>query len=377
MTHDAGVNLPRRSLLAAGASLPVLVGPGRALAAPAALPDNARVPLGRVDATMSSARMRLRDPLTRPTRTAPFRMLAVTWRGDVTPEVEVRTRHTGGWSDWRVLRPLGDGPDLGSEEDNPVNGTELVWVGLADGVQVRTSKRSDDLALVLVDPALLPDGQTVQNGRRAPVARPIVAAGMRPKLFTRGGWGANPDWRSGSARYGSTIKVGHVHHTVSSNSYSRSDVRGMIRGMYYYHTQHLGWSDIGYNFLIDKFGRIWIGRGGGGRRPVRGAHTLGFNQASFGVALIGTFTNTTPTAKAQHALVRLMAWKLNKYGRNPTGWTTLTSEGSDRYRRGVRARLRVIDGHRDTNQTACPGDRLYALLPSIRTRTKRRINRLS
>lgn len=325
---------------------------------------------------MSSARVQLRDPLTRPMRTAPFRMIAVTWRGPKTPEVEVRTRHTGGWSEWRVLRPLGDGPDVGSEEDGPVRGTELVWVGLSDGVQVRTSKQGDDLALVLVDPALLPDPTAGGTGRRVPLGRVMAAAGLRPKLFTRKSWGANPDWRDGSVRYGSTIKVGHVHHTVSSNNYSRSDVRGLIRGMYYYHTQHLGWSDIGYNFLIDKFGRIWVGRACGARRPVRGAHTLGFNQGSFGVALIGTFTSTTPTKQAQHALVRLMAWKLNKYGRNPAGYATLTSQGSDKYRSGTKARLRVIDGHRDTNDTACPGDRLYALLPQIRTRTKRRIERL-
>jgi hypothetical protein len=36
--------------------------------------------------------------------------------------------------------------------------------------------------------------------------------------------------------------------------------------------------------------------------------------------------------------------------------------------------LPVIDGHRDTNDTACPGDRLYAQLPEVRRRAQWRID---
>ena len=38
-------------------------------------------------------------------------------------------------------------------------------------------------------------------------------------------------------------------------------------------------------------------------------------------------------------------------------------------------RLPVIDGHRDTNDTACPGQRLYDRLPTIRRRAARLIER--
>ena len=52
----------------------------------------------------------------------------------------------------------------------------------------------------------------------------------------------------------------------------------------------------------------------------------------------------------------------------------MRSTGSDKYAEGERVRLPVIDGHRDTNDTACPGECLYAKLPEIRSRTQRRIN---
>jgi uncharacterized protein with LGFP repeats len=166
-----------------------------------------------------------------------------------------------------------------------------------------------------------------------------------------------------------------VHHTVNSNDYRAGDVPGLIRGMYRYHTVNLGWSDIGYNFLIDRFGRTWVGRAGGFKEPVRGAHTLGFNSTSTGVALIGNFDLARPSRKARTALVHLAAWKLNKYHRNPLGKAKVFSHGSDRFAFGRRVRLPVLDGHRDTNLTACPGQRLYERLPEIRRRVAERIAR--
>ena len=53
----------------------------------------------------------------------------------------------------------------------------------------------------------------------------------------------------------------------------------------------------------------------------------------------------------------------------------MRSTGSDKYAEGERVQLPVIDGHRDTNDTACPGEQLYAKLPEIRRRSQRRINR--
>ena len=73
-------------------------------------------------------------------------------------------------------------------------------------------------------------------------------------------------------------------------------------------------------------------------------------------------------------MVRLAAWKLDRYGRDAKGRVVVRSTGSDKYADGRRVRLPVIDGHRDTNDTACPGKFLYARLPEIRRRTQWRIN---
>jgi len=193
-----------------------------------------------------------------------------------------------------------------------------------------------------------------------------------PRLYTRKQWGANESWRNGKPRYNTVLKQVHVHHTDTANGYSAGDVPGILRGMYRYHTHSLGWFDIGYNFLIDRFGRVWVGRSGGPRRLVRGAHTLGFNQSSVGVAMIGTFNSVRPTSKAITALVRLAAWKLDAYHRKATAKIKVWSTGSDRFRRGQGVVLPVIDGHRDTNQTACPGTALYNMLPYIRQRVWKR-----
>jgi hypothetical protein len=206
--------------------------------------------------------------------TATYSMLGVTWRG---PDVRARVRTHGedGWSRWRELEPL--------KPRSEVRGTELLWVPESDGFEVKVDGARDDLAVELIDPGQLESDFTAKaipegdETHRAP----------RPRLFPRGDWGANDDWRNGGPYYTHTIKQVHLHHTATGNGYSRSDVPGIIRGMYRYHTKSLGWSDIGYNFLVDRFGRIWVGRKGGYWKPVRGAHTLGFNHVSTGVAVIG------------------------------------------------------------------------------------------
>jgi len=206
-----------------------------------------------------------------------------------------------------------------------------------------------------------------------------LAAGAipRPWIRKRGRWDANPAWRTAAPFYSRTIKQVHIHHTAGANGYSRQDVPGIIRGMYWYHTHQLGWSDLGYNFLVDRFGRVWEGRAGGIQRPVRGAHTLGFNRNSFGVAVIGNYDNVRPSYHVVRSLLWLIAWRMHRNHRDPSGTIGMWSDGSDLYPKGVYVRLSKIDGHRDTNQTACPGDLLYQKLPLIRRLTKARVDRFS
>ena len=111
------------------------------------------------------------------------------------------------------------------------------------------------------------------------------------------------------------MHAGFVHHTVNANDYTRAQVPAIIRGIYAYHTQSRGWCDIGYNFLVDRFGRIWEGRYGGVDRPVVGAHTLGYNDDAFAMSAIGNF-DVTPAVGGDAATptARLFAWKLSLHG---------------------------------------------------------------
>ncbi|WP_256725984.1 peptidoglycan recognition protein [Streptomyces sp. IMTB 2501] len=191
--------------------------------------------------------------------------------------------------------------------------------------------------------------------------------GPRPRIVTRRGWGADETLRYGGFAYTKKVKAVFVHHTASGNKYSCSQAPSVIRSIYRYHVTSMGWRDIGYNFLVDKCGTIYEGRAGGVTKAVLGAHTLGFNNNSMGIAVIGTYGTTKPSGAAVKAIARLTAWKLGLYGVNPRGKTYLTSAGGNRYAKGKKVRLNVISGHRDGFATECPGKRLYAKLGTARS----------
>ncbi|MDO9455003.1 N-acetylmuramoyl-L-alanine amidase, partial [Nocardioides sp.] len=306
----------------------------------------------------------------------PFAMVGVTWVG--TPRtVRVRTRTDGAWSGWRALEVLRDGPDetTGTTGTTGTIGTDLAWVGRADAVRVDVSgARPDGLTLVLLDPTGTPTDRAAARLTTPAAQRPRPGR-LKPRLRSRASWGADRSWRNGRPSYNRTIQQVHVHHTVNSNDYAPGDVPGLLRGIYRYHTANLGWSDIGYNFLVDRFGRTWVGRAGGAKRAVQGAHTLGFNSTSTGVAVIGSFETTRPSSRVIGAIARLAAWKLGRHHRNPAGRVRVWSHGSDRYPAGRKVTLPAIDGHRDTNETACPGARLYERLPDVRRRAARLLRR--
>ena len=200
-------------------------------------------------------------------------------------------------------------------------------------------------------------------------ARPHI--GARPRIVTRLGWGADEGMRERNFNYTTTVKAAFVHHSASGNNYRCAQAPSVIRSIYRYHVKSSGWRDIGYNFLVDKCGNIYEGRAGGVAKPVMGAHTLGFNSKSMGIAVLGTFGAANPPAAAVKAVARLTAWKLGLYGANPRGRTYLKSGGGNLYRKGVNVRLNVISGHRDGFATECPGRRLYAKLGKARTASAR------
>lgn len=352
-----------------------------------------------VETPLPAATLRGQGGATGVIRPGPFSHVAVTWRGPA-PAVQVSTRTHGAWTGWRALDVL---DDLDVREGDGTRGTHLVAVGSSDAVRARVSgSGARDLKVVTIDPgrtgtadslALAADGTgpatataVAATSSASPVslAEPLPTPpaytppsryAPAPYIRSRWRWGADESLRNGPPEYNRVIQQVHVHHTVSTNDYAKDAVPRLIRGMYWYHTQSLGWNDLGYNYLIDRFGRIWKGRlGAGVDSPVRGAHTLGFNHTSVGVSLIGNFERRAPSRYAVNALVRLAAWKADYWRRKPAGYVYVVSEGSDKYKAGTTVRLPVIDGHRHTNYTACPGRYLFAKLPDVRTRAQTRAN---
>ena len=174
----------------------------------------------------------------------------------------------------------------------------------------------------------------------------------------------------------------YVHHTASSNKYTEAQAFQQIRGIYDYHTKVLKWDDIGYQFLVDRFGNIYEGRRGSMNDLIVGAQAGGYNANTIGVSAMGNFDDEDdPKAKPPKALVealtRLLAWKGYQYNLDVKGTTTLTTTtagpSTARYKNGVKVTVPVIVGHRNTNLTACPGQYLYSKLGSIRTEVSRRI----
>ncbi|HEX6054698.1 MAG TPA: cell wall-binding repeat-containing protein, partial [Intrasporangium sp.] len=149
-----------------------------------------------------------------------------------------------------------------------------------------------------------------------------------------------------------------VHHTAGSNSYTADQVPGIIEGIYEYHVNGHGWRDIGYNFLVDRFGRIWEGRYGGMDKAVVGAHAAGVNSVMFGASVLGDFETAEPPSAVTTALRNLIAWKADVHRFDVLGTTVVDGTTYNN-----------ISGHRNVNATDCPGQYLYAKLPALRTAT--------
>jgi len=317
--------------------------------------------------------------LTAPVRTRTFSALGVTWDAGTGDEADVvaRVRQNGAWTPWHVLDADSDHePDDGTVDETTGRlraGTSPWFHGPADGYQVRVGlidgSAPANVRVSLVDPGTSPADASL--GRSPTLGSSEAAASIgQPSIITRAQWGADESLRDGSPDYGDTIKMGFVHHTDSSNSYTMAGAAALVRSVYAFHTRSRGWSDIGYNFLVDKYGRIFEGRYGGVDRPVIGAHTGGFNTDTFAGSLLGNYTSTAPSSAQLGALERLFAWKLGLHYVNPLGRTTMTSRGGTKYPEGATVTLNNVSGHRDAGLTSCPGQATYNRLSTIRSAIK-------
>jgi N-acetylmuramoyl-L-alanine amidase/FlgD Ig-like domain len=276
-----------------------------------------------------------------------FDMLAVHWIGSGSVAYRTRTP-AGSWRPWRIA--------AADDRSGAWRDGELDWTGASTGASFRI--RGDVRRLRSYE---------VQSRVLAAPVRAAASAGS-PEIVTRAEWHANEEIVRARPLIASRLRLAIVHHTAGTNHYTRAESAAIVRGIELYHVLGNGWNDIGYNFLVDRFGTIYEGRGGGIDRNVVGAHAQGFNVGTVGVALIGNFQSVAPTQAQQNALVKLLAWRLDVAHLNPETRVLYTSAGNYTFRAGRVVTLRAISGHRDTGPTECPGARAYALIPALTRR---------
>jgi hypothetical protein len=363
--------MTRRSLLAAtaGAVTAVTLRPHAALASLSGPPrpslwDRALGGVPAVGATIALGRS--------------ADLVGVAWRAPADAQVWLRFRgQDRGWSRWSSAGAHGHGPDRAAPPGSIVG--DPVWTGGATDLEIRATRALSGVRLHLVDVSAGAGarrqalrGSPLALAAALPLLTPVLAAGPgQPPIIARRAWAqgvAPPRFTPG---YG-VVRVAFVHHTENPNGYGAGEVPAMLRAIYAYHRFVHGWNDIGYNFVVDLYGRIFEARAGGVDEPVVGAQAGGYNLVSTGVAILGSFSSTPISAAAREALQRLLAWKLSLHGLPSRGRVKVRVNPAgavySRFPANARVSLARISGHRDGDSTDCPGDSLYGELPAIRDR---------
>ena len=365
--------------------------------------------------------------LTDPLEVDRFFVAGFTWTGgaDLPDGVRIylRVRENGSWSPWYLSEAADSGRD-----DRATPGTGEFVTGGADAIQASVVGSSlpaglklalvpsrpqgeevlgaDDLTTTQAAPTpVIEDASAAENqgtqvdpaamtlpaspasvtrpaaaSVAAPAAVPVVAPaattanGLPVAVTTRAEWGANASYMSWDPEY---ARAGHVvvHHTAGTNSYSAGQSASIVRGIYYYHAVVLDWGDIGYNFLVDKFGTVFEGRSGSVAAPAGrmsiGAHARGVNTGTMGISMMGDYSTVSPSDAQLSSVGKMAGWFLKRAGiSDVTGWAGLHVWTTERYQAGSTISMPRILGHRDVGYTTCPGNVGYSKLGTIRAIAK-------
>ena len=364
--------------------------------------------------------------LTDPLEVDRFFVAGFTWVGSADlPEgvrIYLRVRENGTWSPWY----LNEAADAG-RDDRATPGTGEFVTGGADAIQASVVGSSLPAGLKLALVPSRPQGEEVLDAgdltttqaaptpviedasatedhgaqvepaamapsaspawatqpaavSAAPAAAPALAPaattanGLPVAVTTRAEWGANASYMSWDPEY---ARAGHVvvHHTAGTNSYSAGQSASIVRGIYYYHAVTLDWGDIGYNFLVDKFGTVFEGRSGSVAAPAGkmsiGAHARGVNTGTMGISMMGDYSAVSPSDAQLSSVGKMAGWFLKRAGiSDVTGWAGLHVWTTERYQAGSTISMPRILGHRDVGYTTCPGNVGYSKLDAIRAIAK-------
>ena len=274
-------------------------------------------------------------------------------------------------------RPQGeevlDADDLKTTEAAPTPVIEEAAASQPQGAQAEPAATAPSASPAWgTQPAAVPAAVSVAAPAVAPAA--TTANGLPVAVTTRAEWGANASYMSWDPEY---ARAGHVvvHHTAGTNSYSAGQSASIVRGIYYYHAVTLDWGDIGYNFLVDKFGTVFEGRSGSVAAPAGtmsiGAHARGVNTGTMGISMMGDYSTVSPSDAQLSSVGKMAGWFLKRAGiSDVTGWASLHVWTTERYQAGSTISMPRILGHRDVGYTTCPGNVGYSKLGAIRAIAK-------
>lgn len=129
-----------------------------------------------------------------------------------------------------------------------------------------------------------------------------------------------------------------LHHSLTADTKTVS--WGAIRK---YHVETLGWTDIGYAWgieLVNDHYEILMGR----RPDLVGAHTIGQNDQSIGICVVGNYDIDPVTIEIKDAIQKLLTWLIFVY----------------------KIPSKEIYGHCEFASKTCPGKNIMDWIKTIR-----------
>lgn len=263
-----------------------------------------------------------------------------------------------------VIQPVADDVDL----------TDGAGAGAGSGTDSGATG-ADDLNAVFVNGNAAAGAGQAENAIEQTAN---LSVGM-PSVVTRQVWGANESYRGNCGATGMDYNALTLHHTAGSNNYDAASAAAQVRGAYQYHTQTLGWCDIGYHALVDKFGTIYEGRRGGLSEGVMGAHAGGYNQGTFGISMVGNYEIAPINEAIIQSVGQIAGWRAAQSGFDPSGTIQMTSGGSSyaKYPAGDTRTFQRFHGHRDVGATTCPGQHAVARWSDIRNATNKKYQQVA
>lgn len=315
------------------------------------------------------------DPLPISVAGEPFVSIAPTMDfGTRTPShahIQLRVSSDGqSWSDWQDA-----GHDSHAElREGLVQGQMVFFPADASLIQFRVVTGLADIlpesvSLFMVNPGVTAEADTKAKAVEFEVNTSSTYA--LPAYVPRSNWGASLGLSNVNGALG-TISVTHLLMHHSAGSTNSNDFAAVVRSYYVLHTQSNGWSDIGYQWLVDRNGIIYQGRAHAynvvterNDTDVLGTHAPNANSISMAICMIGDYTIGLPAEAGLKSMIRLYAWKAKEKGMDVLGTRTAATNGQT---------YNVLSGHRDFSATACPGNAFYPTLPTMRRRVHAYLN---